>query len=200
MVRRRLDILPGYDYTFSMNKVCIVCGDLKMEIDFPIHHYDEGGNAIRRNQCNVCRMKVTCGAFMKRRQDNTPTKDGVLTRDLDNARKRARRQNPIKRSRFILEDSRKSDKKKGRENNLTKEFIEELISNGCSYCGENKIMICLDRIDNSMGHIKDNVVAACVRCNYIRNSMPYEAWLHIVPLIKDAHIKGLFNNWKTRFW
>ncbi len=131
---------------------------------------------------------------MKRRQSNIDVKSK------DNARKRAERKVPSKRARFILEDTRKSDKKKNRENDLDLEFIKDIISNGCVYCGENEINICLDRIDNSRGHTKDNILPACVRCNYIRNSMPHEAWLHILPLVKEARIKGLFNNWKTRFW
>jgi hypothetical protein len=175
------------------NKKCITCGLLKLETMFPVHHYDKSDNPIYRNQCNACRQKVTNGSFKRRRQTN------MVIRDKDNARKRSYRQDPSKRARFILEDSKKEDKKKDRENDLILEFIVNTISKGCSYCGENQIKICLDRIDNSIGHTQDNVVPACIRCNSIRGSMPYEAWLYIVPSVKEARINGLFDDWKTGF-
>ena len=52
-----------------------------------------------------------------------------------------------------------------------------------------------DRIDNNLGHTKDNVVAACYRCNMIRGNMPYKAWLNIAPAIRDTVEKGLFDDW-----
>jgi hypothetical protein len=174
-------------------RLCKICNLPKNDDEYQIHHY-KLDIPIYRNQCKSCRNKVTNCSFTRRRQSD------VVIKNKDNARKRAERKNPNKRAKFILEDSRRGDKKKNRDNDLSLDFIKESISKGCSYCGEKIINICLDRINNSKGHTKDNVVASCVRCNYIRNSMPYEAWLHIVPLVKDAYISGLFNNWKTRFW
>jgi endonuclease I len=55
----------------------------------------------------------------------------------------------------------------------------------------------LDRIDNIIGHIKSNVVVACLRCNSIRSNMPYEAWLSVVPAIKTTKQNGLFKGWKN---
>lgn len=56
----------------------------------------------------------------------------------------------------------------------------------------------LDRIDNDKAHTKENVVPACIRCNMIRGSMPYEAWINIAPSIKNTYELGLFGNWKTQ--
>lgn len=94
-----------------------------------------------------------------------------------------------------MTDSRSSDKKKGLKNNLTKEFIDETISNGCIYCGNTTLRMTLDRIDNTIGHIMDNVVPACIRCNYIRGSMPYDAWLSLKDGLIQAEQLGLFGNW-----
>lgn len=116
-------------------------------------------------------------------------------REIYNTASRERRQNPLYRSRIILRDSRESDRKAGRQHNLALEFIESLIASGCSYCGELTLKMTLDRKDNSTGHTHDNVVASCVRCNYIRRDMPYEAWLLIVPSIKRARELGLFGSW-----
>jgi hypothetical protein len=56
----------------------------------------------------------------------------------------------------------------------------------------------LDRIDNQLGHIKSNVVAACIRCNYTRGAMPYEAWLFLAPGMQAAQQAKAFGNWDGR--
>lgn len=95
----------------------------------------------------------------------------------------------------ILYDSRKIDKVFGRNNNLTKEIIQSLISQGCHYCGETTIRMTLDRKRNEEGHTTDNVVPACIRCNNIRRDMPYEAWLCLVDGLRTATRSGLFGTW-----
>jgi hypothetical protein len=53
----------------------------------------------------------------------------------------------------------------------------------------------LDRKDNSIGHLLDNVVPCCIRCNYIRRDMPFEAWLIVATGIRKAKELGLFGTW-----
>ncbi len=103
-------------------------------------------------------------------------------------------------ARWIMVDSRKTDKKAGRQNDLTREFVDALIVGGCAYCGENKLRMTLDRKDNSLGHLQSNVTPACVRCNYLRRDMPYDAWLEIAPAVREAKEKGLFGNWIGGCW
>lgn len=97
--------------------------------------------------------------------------------------------------RWILEDSRRSDRCYGRQNNLSREFVESSIKNGCIYCGETQLRMTLDRIDNEKGHTRDNVVPSCIRCNYTRRDIPYEAWLVIAPGMRRAREAGLFGGW-----
>ena len=80
---------------------------------------------------------------------------------------------------------------------LDQEFIRTLISSGCRYCGETELKMTLDRIDNNAGHTKANVLPCCLRCNYIRGSMPFDAWMAIVPAIRKAREAGLFGLWRT---
>ena len=96
---------------------------------------------------------------------------------------------------MILTDARNSDKKHGRDNDLDKEWIREVVSAGCFYCGETSLRMTLDRIDNSVGHIKSNLHPACLRCNYLRRDMPFEAWMMLAPAIKTAREAGLFHGW-----
>ena len=51
--------------------------------------------------------------------------------------------------------------------NLTDTEIKYFLNQNCFYCG-NGNSIGLDRIDNSKGHSKDNVVSCCKICNMTR--------------------------------
>jgi 5-methylcytosine-specific restriction endonuclease McrA len=112
-----------------------------------------------------------------------------------NQRAKQARQNPEKRANVIFTDSKNSDRKHNREFDLTIGFIKEIISSGCFYCGETQLQMTVDRIDNNIGHLQNNVVAACIRCNLIRKAMPYEAWLCLLPGLKEAREKKLFADW-----
>lgn len=104
-----------------------------------------------------------------------------------------------KRVRSIYQDSRKSDKKYGRENDLNLETIASLIdASSCSYCGfrDEKTIMTLDRVDSAIGHLKDNVVPSCYDCNLMRANMPYEPWVRFfAPAMKDARKSGLLGDW-----
>jgi len=113
--------------------------------------------------------------------------------------RKARQERISNPERFILIDARSSDRKRGFiENDLDLEFIEQMIQDGCTYCGTTSLRISLDRIDNAKPHNKSNVLACCLRCNYLRSSMPYEAWLHLVPAVRSAYEKGLFGDWRSK--
>lgn len=116
-------------------------------------------------------------------------------RERDNEGARNSRRSGKNVDRWICAESRSSDRKHNRSNDMTREFISELIKSGCYYCGDNLERMTLDRIDNRLGHLKTNVLPACIRCNLIRRDMPFEAWELIVPSIKLAMEKGAFGNW-----
>jgi len=78
---------------------------------------------------------------------------------------------------------------------LDHDFVSALIADGCKYCGINNVRMTLDRIDNQLGHLKSNVHPACVRCNHIRGSMPFDAWMNMVPSIRKTYELGLFADW-----
>lgn len=48
-------------------------------------------------------------------------------------------------------------------------FIKNILSQPCIYCGDTK-RVGADRIDNSKGHTKDNIVPCCIECNTARNN------------------------------
>ena len=116
-------------------------------------------------------------------------------RDRDSARQSASRKIKANVDRWICVQSRSSDRKRGMVNDMTRPFIKDLIKDGCLYCGDTTIRMTLDRIDNSNGHIKTNVVPACLRCNLLRRDMPYAAWLILVPKVRQAREQGAFGAW-----
>lgn len=48
-------------------------------------------------------------------------------------------------------------------------MIENIMSKPCFYCGDTHRIGC-DRIDNTIGHIKSNVIPCCYECNCARNN------------------------------
>ena len=73
---------------------------------------------------------------------------------------------------------RNEDKYKNREFNIDKDYIKNLIQetgNICRYCKENikfeweeandRKQFTINRIDNNIGHIKENVEICCLDCN-----------------------------------
>jgi hypothetical protein len=126
-----------------------------------------------------------------------PTSEAALTgqKKRRSARKRVNRTIEIHRCKYILGDSQRDDRKKGRQNDLDRDFIRTLIDEGCAYCADREARMTLDRVDNSLGHLKSNVVASCMRCNYFRRDMPHDAWMMIAPKIRQARLLGLLDGW-----
>lgn len=59
----------------------------------------------------------------------------------------------------------------------------------CYYCGDTH-RLGLDRIDNSKGHTKDNVVICCYDCNVARsNNFSYEEMLILGKTIRKIKSK-----------
>jgi len=157
----------------------------KCHQDLPVDDFSwtTAQHKYRKRTCKKCRMSDSLRTRQRRYYHNN--------RESQLAYKRVLRQQNVPYA--IHTDSRRSDRKNGRDNDLTKEFIAAEITKGCSYCGETEIRMTLDRIDNDKGHLQDNVVPACIRCNYTRKNMPYEAWLIVAKGMRKARKAGLFN-------
>ena len=96
-------------------------------------------------------------------------------------------------------------KRRGYEFSLTNEEFIEMIFNNCYYCGEspnretnnkgvngNIAYNGIDRVDNTVGYVKDNVVTCCMDCNYSkldRSVTDFKNW--IMRVAEHQHI----TNW-----
>lgn len=63
----------------------------------------------------------------------------------------------------------------------------KMLSSECVYCGDNYMPnLGLDRIDNSKGHLKSNVVTCCYECNTARSdSFSFDEMKVLGAAIKD---------------
>ncbi len=161
----------------SMEKrTCRACKQTKPLTSFAKASKDP---RYRRWKCNACRGKEDYERHGSKR------------------RKYSREYRKRSPARAIVIDTRRSDKRRGLENDLDLSFVEVALVQECFYCGETT-HITLDRIDNRQGHLKANVLSACIRCNYTRKDMPYEAWLVVAKGMREAREDGLFGSWTGR--
>jgi len=86
----------------------------------------------------------------------------------------------------MVSSYRIKDNRKDRCFNLDIDWvIENILRKSCIYCGATKYIGC-DRLDNIVGHTKDNVVPCCYRCNSVRNNhFTHEEMLKIGKFIKE---------------
>ena len=81
----------------------------------------------------------------------------------------------------IIDAYKRNAAKYGREFNLLNEELDILFNQNCYYCGSppsnvynhgrrtgNFIYNGIDRIDNDLGYIPENVVSACGKCNLMK--------------------------------
>ena len=87
---------------------------------------------------------------------------------------------------FKVGSYRYFDKKRGLSNDLTAAWFRDNIeSKPCFYCGDASKRSGGDRIDNSKGHTKNNVVPSCWDCNCTRgNRFSHEEMIIISDVIR----------------
>ena len=74
-------------------------------------------------------------------------------------------------------------KRKGLIFVFTLNEFSEIINKPCYYCGENSGGI--DRLDSSIGYLKDNCVPCCAICNYMKNKYTEDEFLDQCMKITD---------------
>jgi hypothetical protein len=168
--------------------------------------YDLDGNLVRK-RCRKCLDKLPIGDFYRARLPGGRLGNGksickICWSEVHSPaydQQKRDRKDPLHRPRFILKDANGMDRKRGLSNDLTLGWVTELVSRGCSYCGDPALRMTLDRLDNDKAHTKDNVVPACIRCNFVRGTMPHAAWLVLAPGMREAREAGLFGGWTGAF-
>lgn len=184
----------------SSVKSCKTCGIEKNLSEFYTKGVGPNGKTYYEVLCKECSKAYSRRkgkAFRATHKNN----ESYLERQREISRKSyyRRRDDVLQRERNIVRDSKRADKKRKMDHDLTVDFVREAIKNGCSYCGDQSIMMTMDRIDNTIGHTVENCVPACIRCNLVRGSMPHPAWSHVSSAIRSARELGLFGEWTGEF-
>ncbi len=170
-----------------ISRTCKECNQTKEISCFPVSY--RGEVPYHAWKCKTCKHRSS----YERKKENGQY-------EARKEQQRRKRHDPDQRAKFILSDSIVADRAMGWDNDLTLDFVEAAIRKGCTYCEipfGGDIRIGLDRIDNGQPHTRANVNAACTRCNFIRKTMPYPAWLLMVPAIRTAATTGLFDDWDS---
>jgi hypothetical protein len=160
----------------GITKICGKCRKRKPIKTFHKRN-SKSGKVYRRRICGKCHGKNIAPSRNKLRQDLRAGTKGNM------------------RAHFVKSDCNIGDKRYGRENDLTLEFVKNELKKPCFYCKDTPKLMTLDRIDNSIGHLMINVNPSCRRCNITRGDMPYEAWLFLVDGMRKALEAGAFGDW-----
>ena len=98
-------------------------------------------------------------------------------------------------------------KSRNLEFSLSEDYFKELTSGNCHYCGNPPLNIRktqsklhplakdyvfngVDRVNSSIGYIKNNVVSCCHTCNMMKRSLPYNEFLLKIEMIYEKLIKN----------
>lgn len=81
-------------------------------------------------------------------------------------------------------DYKSRARSKNLEFKIDLEFVRQLTSESCHYCGTPPILYHgMDRRDNTSGYIEQNVVACCRTCNVAKSTMTeqeFRTWINNV--------------------
>ncbi len=149
-----------------------------------------------RKTCLLCKeekpisefyIRIRHGKHINVRPNCKPCHNRETTKGMKNR--------PIKE---LIRTYRRTAHKKGREFDLTEDFIESCLEKPCLYCGEDSLLMTLDRKDSDIGYLESNCVPCCIRCNLVKADMPYEAWVVVSNGMRQAKELGLFGSWTGR--
>lgn len=107
----------------------------------------------------------------------------------------------VKKPEIIEQDffnrNKRSAVKKHKAFDLTIEEFRKIIYNDCYYCGRKpnanfrskteKLHHGIDRVDNSIGYIKENCVPCCKDCNLAKRTLSKENFLNLIKMIYEHH-------------
>lgn len=107
--------------------------------------------------------------------------------------------------RELYREYKSTSRKRGHGFDLTETEFRDLIQLPCGYCGAkpNRVRVSrrgtgkfrytgIDRIDNTVGYMKGNVIPCCTTCNFWKKASTREEFLlHALAIIKKQSINLL---------
>jgi len=141
-------------------------------------------------------LKYNAEAFRKRNAENQAKR-----RKMHPKKKSTYRYNTIVKDKYHR--SIKSAEERGYDFNISYDIFKKLVESDCYYCGcpRKKFLNGVDRLDNKIGYIENNIVSACKMCNYMKNTLNEATFIlmctHIIHYNKMLKLKSypkVFNN------
>jgi hypothetical protein len=157
----------------ELSGVCKSCGQEK-----PIEAFRSfvlNGKFYRRRSCGPCiyaRNKHKDKEYRLRRKEHIA------------AYHRERRQRCPDRCKHdrtcnLVQNYRRFDRKRGLSGTISLEDARALMKLQCNYCGTSE-SIGLDRVNNALGHTKENCIPSCKLCNLTRSDRFSVAEMRII--------------------
>ncbi len=150
-------------------------------------------------QCDCGNVTSVRGASLRK---GTTKSCGCLSKEMTSERTKL----PKGESAFnaLYQVYKRNAEKRGLGFNISKTFFRQLVIQPCYYCGgspsnvskgnrnTNGVFVYngLDRVQNEIGYVPDNVVPCCRRCNYVK------ATLSVDELV--IHCKKIVNHYEKR--
>jgi len=162
------------------HRTCTNCKEIK-ELNSNNFHKSRNKDRGFTYTCKICRNlkeegKIRTESDKKSRRESS--------------RKQREKPDFVYLSRYL--SYRQKDKDKNYFFDLDKEYIKESLQKPCIYCTYPSYG--LDRINNNLGHTKENCVPCCFECNISRNDIySHEEMLIVgkaIKQIKDLRVQN----------
>jgi len=164
-------------------KVCKIC---KIEKDYSEYH---------KSKLCVGGVRTTCTECRKEEKKEYSARDYVIEK-----KKRKYQENKesirerLKTYYWTLTSQYHEYKKRAKKKNidflLSKKDCEKYYNTNCYYCDGKIKGLGIDRIDNKIGYVKDNILPCCSKCNFMKHIMSKDEFIqHIKQIIKHLNIE-----------
>jgi hypothetical protein len=164
-------------------KICKVC---KIEKEYSEYHKAKTGVGGVRNTCKECRKEEKI-EYLSRDYVKEKQKQHYIDNKLE-IRKRT------KAHYWTINGQFHQYKKRAKKSNIKFELIERdctpFFETNCVYCGGKINGLGIDRVDNKLGYILNNIVPCCSKCNFMKHTMNKDEFIqHIKQIINYLNLK-----------
>lgn len=162
-------------------RTCITCKEEK-PLTKEYYYSDKNRAQGFMYRCRLCDRKRVDGRIDRYKNMTVEQKKRARQRNKEYC------QRPFGRAMINHKAYRRIDKERGHETTITRDDLLKCFDELCSYCGAPATGF--DRIDNSIGHTKENCIPACIVCNTARmDNFTHEEMLIIGDTIRLIRAK-----------